>query len=71
MGAMFFFCEPLRTLALTSSGFSRRTRGFFSGAFIFHTTIGELTTPLLGYLVDATYEAFTVSTTAFIKFLAA
>jgi len=29
------------------------------------------TVPCLGYLVDATYEAFTVNTTAFIKFLAA
>lgn len=35
-----FFCDPLRTLARTSSGFSGRTSGFFSGAFIFHTTLG-------------------------------
>lgn len=41
MGVMFFFCEPLRTFARTSSGFSRLTRGFFSGAFIFQTTIGD------------------------------
>lgn len=29
------------------------------------------TTPVRGYLVEATYEAFTVNTTAFIKFFAA
>lgn len=40
MGFWIFFCEPLRILARTSSGFSQRTNGFFSGAFIFHTTIG-------------------------------
>jgi len=54
MGAMFFFWEARRTLARTSSGFSRRTSGFFSGAFIFQTTMGEATTPSRrGYLVEA------------------
>ncbi len=41
IGFWTFFWDPFRTFALTSSGFSGRTNGFFSGAFIFQTTIGD------------------------------
>ena len=41
IGFWTFFCDPLRTFARTSSGFSGRTNGFFSGAFIFQTTMGD------------------------------
>ncbi len=39
-GSIFFFDAPFRTFTRVSSGFSLRTRGFFSGAFIFHITTG-------------------------------
>ena len=58
MGLAGFFCDPLLTLARTSSGASRLTKGFFSGALIFHTTMGLAFNPeaaaCLGYFVLAT-----------------
>ena len=40
IGSMFCFFSPFRTLERTSSAVSRWTRGFFSGARIFHVTAG-------------------------------
>lgn len=73
-GEMCFFWEPRLTRVWHSSGFSRLTRGFFSGAFMRQDTTGELTAAVpytFWYLVEATYDALTVSTTAFMRFLAA
>lgn len=42
-GDMCFFWEPRRTRVWHSSGFSRLTKGFFSGAFMRQETTGELT----------------------------
>lgn len=73
-GEMCFFWDPRLTRVWHSSGFSRFTKGFFSGAFMRQDTTGELTAAVpytFWYLVEATYDAFTVSTTAFIRFLAA
>lgn len=73
-GEMCFFWEPRLTRVWHSSGFSRFTRGFFSGAFMRQDTTGELTAAVpytFWYLVEATYDALTVSTTAFMRFLAA
>lgn len=73
-GEMCFFWEPRLTRVWHSSGFSLFTKGFFSGAFMRQDTTGELTAAVpytFWYLVEATYDAFTVSTTAFIRFLAA
>lgn len=74
-GLMCFFWDDLLTLLVwPSSCFSRFTRGFFSGAFIFQEMAGMLRFCMpwdFWYLVEATYEALTVDTTAFIRFLAA
>lgn len=74
-GLTCFFWEDLLTLLVwPSSCFSLFTRGFFSGAFILQETAGILraSMPLFfWYLVDATYDALTVDTTAFIRFFAA
>lgn len=73
-GEMCFFWDPRLTRVWHSSGFSLLTKGFFSGAFMRQDTTGELTAAVpytFWYLVEATYDAFTVRTTAFIRFLAA
>lgn len=70
----FLWDDLLTLLVWPSSCFSLFTRGFFSGAFILQEMAGMLraSIPLFfWYLVDATYEALTVDTTAFIRFLAA
>ena len=47
LGLVTLTPAPFLILALTSSGASLRTNGFFSGAFILQTTSGLLTSELV------------------------